>query len=430
MPSDNPSRNAPSANAGTSAAPSTTDEGASSSHGFAGDVVSKCEGIVQDYRNGKNQSKSSAIAAVYEIIARVEPATDEIAHARDFSFASFVAQIDEIDASRRFATDKTTAPNIALANEARDDEGCDQAGQSLDRGRESSKSPATPHGRKHDRDSSSSSERSSSKKKPFDETILPFIANRSASTRIEDLRPGVQETLRCKAIYARDVTATKQSLICQPDCPQVPDTVWNEILLGKYVDLDRILSALHSIDGDNAETYKVGDLELTSGPSKPKKHVTSAGEWVSAFGRYKQGVLFCYPHRGGEFTAYEDHILRQFGAVGENGASRVINYDRALRSEISRGNKFLLTDYAEWNHLFTAYIVAAGTGTQGNSASAEGSSKRARTDNRSNDVCKRFNQGRCNGRNCRYRHTCFCGSKEHIYSDCDKLSGVPASKRK
>lgn len=420
----NPSINAPSPHTGSSSAPANG--GTSSTPNFATDVVSKCEGIVEDYRKGKVQSKSGAIAAIYEVITHAGPATEEVVRAREFSFASFVAQIDEIDALRRQASDRAAAPDITHADSSAENSERNQAGQTLDRGRASSRSPAAPHGRKHSRDSSSSTERSSSKKKPFDEDILPFLTNRQSSIKVDELRPGVRETLRCKAIYARDVTASKQSLICQPDCPQIPDPVWSDILLGKYVDLDRIFSALHSIDGDNSETYKVGDLELSAGPSKPKKHIASAGEWVSAFGRYKQGVLYCYPHRVNEFTAYEDHIIRQFGAVGEASATRVINYDRALRSEISRGNQYMLTDYAEWNHLFTAYIVAAGTGPQGTSASAEGS-KRSRTDKRSNDICQRYNQGRCTSRNCKYRHTCFCGSKDHVYADCDK---VPPQKRK
>lgn len=405
---------------------STADE-ETSSQSFAAEVVSKCEGIVEDYRKGTVKSKSETIAAIYNAISHAGPATEEVARARDFSFASFVAQIDEIDASRKRVSNRTAAPNLVPSDTTDENEGQDQTGQPLDRGRATSRSPVAAHGRKHSHDSSSSTERPISKRKPFDEAILPFLTNRQSSIKLDDLRPTVRETLRCKAIYARDVTASKQSLICQPDCPQIPDPVWNDILLGKYVDLDKIFSAIHSIDGDNSESYKVGDLELTAGPSKPKKHVASSGEWVGAFGRYKQGVLFCYPHRADEFSAYEDHIIRQFGAVGEAGAVRVINYDRALRSEISRGNKYMLTDYAEWNHLFTAYIVAAGAGSQGASTAAEGASKRSRSEKRSNEVCQRYNQGRCNGRNCRYRHTCFCGSKEHVYADCDRV--LPAKRK-
>ncbi|KAI0086077.1 hypothetical protein BDY19DRAFT_962879 [Irpex rosettiformis] len=100
---------------------------------------------------------------------------------------------------------------------------------------------------------------------------------------------------------------------------------------------------------------------------------------------------------------------------------RVINYDRAVRAEASRGNQFLLTDFHEWNSLYTAFIVTPGAAASSSSTTAE--AKRAK-DKRSNDVCHRFNQGRCTNRNnCRYRHACsLCGSKDHALTDCPKVS--------
>ncbi|KAI0737009.1 hypothetical protein BC629DRAFT_1301167, partial [Irpex lacteus] len=236
------------------------------------------------------------------------------------------------------------------------------------------------------------------------------------------LRPELRETLRCKEIYSRDVTASKQTLVCQPDCPQLPDPIWTDVIMSRFVDLDRIFSALHSIDGDIAETYKVGDLELSAGPSKPKKHIATSGEWTSAFERYKQAVVYCYPHRSQELNDYAFHVNRQFAAVGEGNAIRVIHYDRAVRAEASRGNRTLLTDFAEWNHLYTAHIVTPGAVSQGSTSTSE--SKRSK-DKRSNDTCYRFNQGRCpNNNTCRYRHACsLCGSKAHALSDCSKLPG-------
>ncbi|KAI0804719.1 hypothetical protein BC629DRAFT_1283564, partial [Irpex lacteus] len=232
-----------------------------------------------------------------------------------------------------------------------------------------------------------------------------------------NLHPDLQETLRCKKIYTQDVKAAKQILVCQPDCPQLPDPVWSDILTSKFVDLDRIFSALHSIDGDTAETYKVGDLELTAGPSKPRKHIVTAGEWISAFERYKEAVLFCYPHRERELNGYAYHINRQFTAVGDAHALRVIHYDRSLRAEASRGNRFLLTDFHEWNHLYTAYIVTP-TNLHHTPTAA---TKHERQDDRINEICQRYNQDRCPNADddCRYNHICsLCNSDEHILLDC------------
>ena len=137
---------------------STADE-ETSSQSFAAEVVSKCEGIVEDYRKGTVKSKSETIAAIYNAISHAGPATEEVARARDFSFASFVAQIDEIDASRKRVSNRTAAPNLVPSDTTDENEGQDQTGQPLDRGRATSRSPVAAHGRKHSHDSSSSTER-------------------------------------------------------------------------------------------------------------------------------------------------------------------------------------------------------------------------------------------------------------------------------
>lgn len=411
----------------------TISEPTSGPPNFRGKVVEACEGYVEQFRRGE-KAKVDVVKSIYgEIFVQSPDTGDELQEfARNASFNSFLEKIDEISRTRSGAATrgKRVETNDAVAEQdvrTLDNNEVSELLNDIARGRGRSVSPVVETHLKRSRSPSTDVEKEGkSSKKPFIEAILPFIANRQSRITVTHLRPELQETLRCKKIYARDVAASKQTLICEPDCPQLPDTVWSDILMSKFVDLDRIFSALHSIDGDSSETYKVGDLELSAGPSKPKKHISTAGEWTSSFERYKQGVLFCYPHREKELNDYASHIGRQFTAVGDRNTTRVLHYDRAVRAEASRGNQFLLTDYGEWNHLYTAYIVTPGAVSQSAASTSEG--KRSRN-GKSNDICQRFNQGRCtNNNDCRYRHACsLCGSKAHALPECTKL---PTERRK
>ena len=408
-------------------------EGSPPETAFQPQVVEACEAYINQYRCGE-RARVDVVKSIFGLIFAGNT-TDISKHeefARNAAFSSYLDKVDEISRSRSAAAMRGRQGEQEILGETLPDADGDEVDKELTgleshtRGR--SHSPALlarQASKKRDRSSSSESVHRSSKK-PFIEALLPFIADRQSRISSSDLRPELQKTLYAKSIYARDVTQSKNSLICQPDCPQLPDPVWNDILLSKFVDLDRIFSAMLSIEGDTAETYKVGELELTAGPTKPKKHISTAGEWTISFERYKQGVIFCYPHREHELSTYASYITRQFAAVGDNNASRVINYERAVRAEVSRGNQFLLTDFHEWNALYTAFIVTPGVATQGATSTAEG---RRVKDRRSNDICQRFNQGRCTNRNnCRYRHACsLCASKEHIITDCPKL---PLERRK
>ncbi|KAI0085717.1 hypothetical protein BDY19DRAFT_996617 [Irpex rosettiformis] len=251
-----------------------TSTGALSESNFVGEVVRQCEDLVGEYRKGE-QLKSNTIARIYDAMLRAGLSTEEMLHAREVSFASFVKQVDEIECLCDLTAGRPSVRDITIhtLDASHPPEPPASRGRSRDASRD------REHRRKHTRSLSSSTECTDRKsKKPFDETILLFVTNRQSSITTTDLRPEVRETLRCKSIYAQDVASSKQSLICQPDCSQIPDPVWNDILLGKFVDLDQIFSALHSIEGDNAETYKVGDLELSTGPSKPKKHISTSGK--------------------------------------------------------------------------------------------------------------------------------------------------------
>ncbi|KAI9063516.1 hypothetical protein FKP32DRAFT_1534729, partial [Trametes sanguinea] len=230
----------------------------------------------------------------------------------------------------------------------------------------------------------------------------------------------LQRTLVLKENYTRDLALAKQRVVCSPGCPPVPDSVWTDILANRFVDLDRVFSAVYAIDGDSKQSIKLGELELSGLPSKPKRHVERHGHWTIAWALYQRAVLYVYPHREQELRTYYDQINGFFAAVSELEAIRIINLDRAIRGEVGRSNTLLLSDFSRFNHLYTMHVVGTGAATQ---SSYQGATTPRRNVPRrvgtSNEACIRFNEGRCSSRTCRYRHVCsICAGRDHVASAC------------
>ena len=66
--------------------------------------------------------------------------------------------------------------------------------------------------------------------------------------------------------------------------PEFPDSEWVKVLQGKAVDLDVIISVIHSTITDNRATESFGDFELQFGHLKPTKMVKTHGDWPIAYG--------------------------------------------------------------------------------------------------------------------------------------------------
>ncbi|OSC98602.1 hypothetical protein PYCCODRAFT_1374925 [Trametes coccinea BRFM310] len=269
-------------------------------------------------------------------------------------------------------------------------------------------------------------------KRNVDESLFPFIP--AVQEESQQLSDDLQRTLVLKENYTRDLAYSKQRVVCSPACPPVPDAIWTDVLANRYVDLDRVFSAIYTVEGDSKSSIKLGDFELTSLPTKPKRHIERHGHWTVAWALYQRAVIFVYPHRERELRAYYDQINGFFAAVSDYEAFRVINLDRAIRGEVGRSNTLLLSDFSRFNHLYTMHVVGAGAATQSASLSSPTSRKSGgtRRTGTSNEACIRFNEGRCTSRNCRYRHVCStCAARDHVVSSCSqKASGSTGTDRR
>ncbi|CDO68213.1 hypothetical protein BN946_scf184913.g3 [Trametes cinnabarina] len=402
---------------------------------FDAETVALCEAIVEDYRKGETR-KAEAAAQIYRALRFEEVVEDDDVREREQAYETYFDMLETIDRDRNAAGEhrnqvlpsRTQSSNPPSGEAHHGDE--DVAGELvppresvaptaakrslLDRLSEPSRSllerltEPSPRKRQRDGDDEESDSESatgpSRSKRHIDESLFPFSSSIPDDVRL--LSDALQRTLLLKENYTRDLATAKQRVVCSPGCPPVPDAIWSDVLANRYVDLDRVFSAVYAVDGDHKQSIRLGELELSGVPAKPKRHIERHGHWTIAWALYQRAVLYVYPHREPELRAYYDQINGFFAAVSEHEAIRIVNLDRAIRGEVGRSNTLLLSDFSRFNHLYTMHVVGAGASTQ--SAPISSTSPRRSITRRattSSEPCIRFNDGRCNSaRMCRYHH--------------------------
>src|SRR5882724_1849226 len=99
---------------------------------------------------------------------------------------------------------------------------------------------------------------------------------------------------------------SKQAVLGFPWCPLLPNSLWNDVLLDRYVDFDKILSGYYALKSDHRQTQSFGnlDISLNTGGSSGKsfKEIQIYGEWSIVYARYTRAVVFMYPHLQGNFV--------------------------------------------------------------------------------------------------------------------------------
>ncbi|KIJ29646.1 hypothetical protein M422DRAFT_268989 [Sphaerobolus stellatus SS14] len=150
------------------------------------------------------------------------------------------------------------------------------------------------------------------------------------------LNPAVKETLERKRFYLANYKEVKHDLLEQADCPAFPDSLWHDVIIGNFVDLDKVYTGRYSLEPD-------------TDTSKSSKEVRTHSEWTVAFHSAKSAILFLYPNRKEEFAAYEAFIIGQFAATRPEEHRRVIALDKAIRKEAAKVNNCTLTTVPSFN---------------------------------------------------------------------------------
>ena len=81
------------------------------------------------------------------------------------------------------------------------------------------------------------------------------------------LNPGITCTLFLKSIYFNDIKCAKNTLIICTDCPNFPNVLWFNILLNRYIDLDKIFSGNYALKSDSPQVQSASESNTSVGPT-------------------------------------------------------------------------------------------------------------------------------------------------------------------
>ena len=67
----------------------------------------------------------------------------------------------------------------------------------------------------------------------------------------------------------RDPKIAKSSLLNSFFCPQFPDSEWTNLLAGRAINLDHVISGLYSVTHEDRTAEKVGSVQISLIASAP-----------------------------------------------------------------------------------------------------------------------------------------------------------------
>jgi len=201
--------------------------------------------------------------------------------------------------------------------------------------------------------------------------------------------------LALESVYLNDIKHAKNTLIIHANCPNFPDAMWFDVLLNKYINLDRIFSGNYALELDSSQLQSIGDIDISinnaSGLSKNSKMIHSHREWTIAYTSTKGAILFAYPHRAQELFEYKKYIIGLFAAAAAAVPAKnllVIQLNWAICLHIACSNNISFILYHRYNDLITHHLIM---GTQnGLSNQPSSSSKQTQMNPHGADVeiCK------------------------------------------
>jgi hypothetical protein len=359
------------------------------------DHVVDCIKAVDDYR-GQNISKWEAVSQISAAIRSATASTDN--EQRATAGGTYLAMLDEHD---RAIVNASSRGQQGL--EPSSDENYEQE-EDLDGEVRS----------KHSRLSRSCSP--SSKRHKFSESLYAWkIQEEIAPT---PLSPNLERTRTMVQNYTADLKHALWSLQSAGALPPFPKSEWKHVLSGTAVNLDAVFSGLFSTLADDKTTASVGEFDLSVSGSKPSKIVQTHGDWTIAWNSTSSAILCAFPHRAFELQQYSEYILQFFGAFPYSH-SKVINLDKAVRRYTGEVKHIELSEVGRFRHLEARYLQEDGAG---NRTGTRKEKEVGKSNRRSNEVCRQWNNGVCNRKasECRYRHLCAICRGSHPSSECTK----------
>ena len=143
-----------------------------------------------------------------------------------------------------------------------------------------------------------------------------FTWTREEDSEINLLATSQELTRKLVHNHTVDIKITKHNLFSVWALPEFPDSEWVKVkvLKGKAVDLNAIISVIHSTMTDNRATESFGDFELWFGHLKPTKSVKNHRDWLIVYSAFQCAMWFVYPHREGKLLRYGEYIMAYFAS--------------------------------------------------------------------------------------------------------------------
>lgn len=254
----------------------------------------------------------------------------------------------------------------------------------------------------------------------------------------EDPTKGLELTRQIhylKSYYTRNITDAGTAIGCDYYAPSFPTSLWPDVLLHKYFNLDRIHSESLGAGRDSKIIQKLSsDVEISIGSSSsaPARRISNSGEWIGAFDQYAEAVTHAYPCRKEELRQYRNHISTSFRAISTYDHQRIINYDIHIRKDVAQTPQRTLLDIAHAaahqqffiQHLSTSGVGASGSGSSsGSGKKPAGKSSQASNGSKTKtEPCRRWNDGLCHATAdaCRYAHICAKCAGAHPSHQCSR----------
>jgi len=374
--------------------------------GLEREVIDACLAVIQEYRSGEI-SKPQATLQLQELFPRTmeEPIFLE-------AYGSYLGMLDNFDRFRDNALQRgTAAGNAEVSAPGAPEQPRVRDSAQVDR-------PAKRPRAVQSDDESGEDDDEYRRRTRLDYDALPWNQERVGG-KARTLSPSLQKTQSILANFAKDLKRAKASLLnCGKPYPQFPDSEWGNLLGGKSIDLDHVLSGMYSLSHVDREAQPIGKgLEIVRGSSKPARTVQTHGEWIMAFNAYVAAALFIFPHREQELRDYGDHIMRFFASMPTEFHERVINYDKAVRVRTAQRRDLELTDYGQYSDLHLQWINNPAVSSSARSTS----SRPQRKPGQRREACRRWNEQRCpnSASSCNYAHVCSkCRNNAHVGGEC------------
>jgi hypothetical protein len=358
-----------------------------------------CMQTVRDYAQDKF-SKVDAVRAIFSAFFESAEYQDTPQNELDAAIGTYLAMFDQHDSSRQTSANRGTGYT----------RGSDDPEHEEDITR------AT--GSKRPRDDSPIGQGPSKKRAP-DESLFAWLADDFADETF--LTTSQELTRKMVQNHALDLKLTKLKVLGAKRVPEFPDMEWNNVLLGKAVNLDVVFTGMFSTATDSRTIENLGELELHFGAAKPAKSVNTHGDWIIAWRIAFRATKFIFPHRENELDEYTEYISSYFASVQPSAHWKVFNLDKAIRKRVGSVNNISLNEFSKFRYLETRYLHGHGAGESGEPSKQKASERSgAGTNWRQTDPCRLWNDGKCDKKasSCKYRHICELCRGPHVKGDC------------